>query len=1211
MVVLLLVSLCQEMASRVAFSFSVAMNNNDTTTTTGPQRKKAKTQKWLCDVCKVKKFLDIKECEAHEAICRPSAVVASKEKMDVATADAVESPTKPPSTVDSRPLPPPSPVKREQFEWLSAEKANAKRQRTTKNNDTKEMVDLTRAGKGNMAPSLHPFFQGTKATAATTAKQKSQKKSRRSQECNDPSNPNDAAKPTQEEAIKIAAAARRKTKTDENSLNAFFQGATTEEIRAMQAAQKVAEFQAKRRRQQELERERRQKRQKQPMSGCNASPENDNGDGGSKNHSNNKPKAHQQHTKQSNVEFAPFPVPSHVYPKEENVFTSELDAASNLVWNAGRVGKALRQDLPWLTKPVVEQQEEEEKPFIWNSTPTPSDSPLQRPCDLLLQTMDALFVPSTECDDEDVTTGVSEVDHLPEAGLELADFLEKWKEVREMACQRMEERHAKLAGRVKKKSTKAPSKSWKKSKYEDDSDDYFFSGSESEDEENAMTSLFLLTGDVGVGKTSLVYKVAKQADCGVLEVNTTEVRGAVSLRKRIQEATQTHAANWNKKASIASVIALKDKFEKKAKAAALMVILLDEVDLLYPENGDNGFWNALSDVSKKAKAPIVLTANKIPEELLSPAFRYQHIHVESSLDRCATFLLSAAKRAGFCVRPERMNFADSDAERIAYLAKGDYRRITMALEALKATPKDVVRKGTWGRRIELLSRQARKPNSTMSTTDKAVRIANIQPQCVPANQPSLITITGEGFLSFAEPPCLGASGGYPVIVRIGQTDSPQARILDDTTILAVCPAVMGGNDTSLHILSPNLHYADVSLSASKRTGLVSTTSGIQIQGELSDGTPWLTSQNVVLLEYYTGNYEKETIAGSDENSDEGYELEDTAPTKTPSSALFEANSKAALQIISEGIGAWLSQKHEIPIVDEPDEEEDDIGLELIEKVSRNADFESDAAFIEDCGLHGLPFLAGGSIPFDTVEKSNTLQFQRSQKQGHDTWYCGSDSFMVRPLPREGRLLTRIEHSLRGSCYTSATSETEEEGSDTTIFKEEPEDDVLLPQRVPNAFHDLPGCLRSRSNVSFPTILWDFAFHDRKQDIWEYQLNLLRKYAFAYNRVDLKLFYRGLNRDTDCLLDSEDFLDNRLLLDYLPILRIIAVLERASDHFFSQQKDDEVVSNLSNRSRSTRAATKKGREHYFETAFEYLKGLHDSEHAREVGKSFSHRFLGYY
>eukprot|EP00977_Amphora_coffeiformis_P014679 scaffold4162_cov162-Amphora_coffeaeformis.AAC.12 len=1115
----------QEMASQVSLSFSVAMNNNDAAATTAAatQRKKVKTQKWRCDVCQVKTFLDIKECEAHEAICQAVVAAASRKKKVTTTADAVEPSPQLPPAFDKPPAP--HPAKREQAEWVVVKKPNTKRQRTTKSNDAEEVVDVEKAGKKKQASSVHPFFQGAAKTSTApqaATKKKPQKKSPPSKECT-----NNTANLTQDEAVKAPC---RKTKTDENSLNTFFQGATAEEIKAMQAAQK-----------------------------------------------------------------------------------SELDAKSTWMWNAsGRAGKALRQDLPWLTLPVAKQQEQEESSFVWN-TPMMGDQPLHKPCDLLLQSMDALFVPSTEHDGEESTMATSDVEELPEAGGELADFLEKWKEMRQEACRRMEERHAKLAGRKKKKSAQAAAKSWRKSKYEDDSDDYFFSGSESEDEENAITSLFLLTGNVGVGKTSLVYKIAKRADCGVLEVNTTEVRGAASLRKRIQEATQTHAANWNKKAGIASAFAPKEKPEKKVNAAALMVILLDEVDLLYPENGDNGFWNALSDVSKKAKAPIVLTANKIPEELLSPAFRYQHVHVESSLDRCATYLLSTAKRAGFCVRPERKDSAASDAECIAFLAKGDYRRISIALEALKATPKDVARKGVIDGRIEMLSRQTEKTNGTVTAPaeDEVPRISNIQPPCVPANQLSLITITGEGFLAFAEPPCLGASGGYPVTVRVGQRDCPQARILDDTTILAVCPPIIGENDTSVHLLSPGLHYADVSLSASKRTGLMSTTSGVQTRDELNDGTPWLTSQNVFLLEYRTGKHEQQAVVCNDEGSDEVFELDDLAPVRTAFSALLETDSKAALQIMSEGIGAWLSQNHEIPIVDEPDDLEDEIGLEMIEQVSRSADFESDAVFFEDCGLHGLPFLAGGSIPFDTVEKSTTMQFQRTQKQLPDSWYCGSDSFMIRPSPREGRLLTRIEQSLRGTCHRFAASEAEEEGCDTAIFREEPEDDVLLPRKTPNALLDLPGCLRSSSNTSFPPISWDFAFSSRQEDIWKEQLDFLERYAFAYNRADLKLFSRGLNRDIDCLLDSGDFFDDRLLLDYLPILRIIAVLERASDLFFDQQNDEEVVSNLSNRSRSTRAAAKRGREHFFETSFEYLKSLHDSEHAREVGKSFSQRYLGYY
>ena len=278
------------MTSKLALSFFVAMKNNNDATAAPPQRKKARTQKWRCDVCKMRTFLDIKECEAHEAICEAVAA-APPETKGTANAGAVEPPTLPPVASDK---PPPPPAKREQAEWLSARKASTERQRTTRNKNADEVVDVKKAGKKKRASSVHPFFQGDKTAAApqtATSKKKPQKKAPSSKECTDLSmETNNTAKASQDEAVKVGAP-RRKTKTDENSLNAFFQGANAEEIKAMQAAQKVAEFQAKRRRRQELERERRQKRQKQQQATSSdiAAPETT--------HSN-KPKAEQQQTKQ-------------------------------------------------------------------------------------------------------------------------------------------------------------------------------------------------------------------------------------------------------------------------------------------------------------------------------------------------------------------------------------------------------------------------------------------------------------------------------------------------------------------------------------------------------------------------------------------------------------------------------------------------------------------------------------------------------------------------------------------------------------------------------------------------------------------------------------------------------------------------------------------------------------------------------------------------
>ena len=91
----------------------------------------------------------------------------------------------------------------------------------------------------------------------------------------------------------------------------------------------------------------------------------------------------------------------------------------------------------------------------------------------------------------------------------------------------------------------------------------------------------MLTGPCGSGKTDLVHAVARQSECTVLEINTTDRRGGAALKNVIAEATQSDSLQMlHQKTQIAAdeepLQDSDDDEETSTKAAPLILVLVDE-----------------------------------------------------------------------------------------------------------------------------------------------------------------------------------------------------------------------------------------------------------------------------------------------------------------------------------------------------------------------------------------------------------------------------------------------------------------------------------------------------------------------------------------------------------------------------------------------------------------------------------------------------------
>ena len=171
-----------------------------------------------------------------------------------------------------------------------------------------------------------------------------------------------------------------------------------------------------------------------------------------------------------------------------------------------------------------------------------------------------------------------------EVAEDLVAFINDWKEHRQQVCEAAAEKAAKLLGRKKKRKKKSK-------RYEDDyDDDDFFS----DDEDGGLRNVYLLTGETGSGKTSLVKAAAKHCHCVLIEINTAAERGGKALKQAIEECTQSHSnlalLKRDKNAGVGGVLHEDDRDD--SSGPSLAVILIDEGESLNPvfNNVSNLFY---------------------------------------------------------------------------------------------------------------------------------------------------------------------------------------------------------------------------------------------------------------------------------------------------------------------------------------------------------------------------------------------------------------------------------------------------------------------------------------------------------------------------------------------------------------------------------------------------------------------------------------------
>ncbi|KAI1278716.1 ATPase family AAA domain-containing protein 5 [Halotydeus destructor] len=241
-------------------------------------------------------------------------------------------------------------------------------------------------------------------------------------------------------------------------------------------------------------------------------------------------------------------------------------------------------------------------------------------------------------------------------------------------------------------------RSWLQANKAEDSDN---------DEEIDMNSCVVLHGEPGIGKTSLVYAVAKECNTKVFEMNCSSKRSGKVVTETLMEATQSHhlgrvsleesglqpagnilnffsrcksATPPSKKRKKNNGTAddvpqvLKSYMENSLNVTSNSLILFDDVDLIFEE--DDSFWRSVRTLIVETKKPVVFTTTQFLPQTLKQLENLDYIVHRLTVPENSevnNHMRSISDSEGLIV-------SDEEIQKIADTHPGDLRRCISELQ---------------------------------------------------------------------------------------------------------------------------------------------------------------------------------------------------------------------------------------------------------------------------------------------------------------------------------------------------------------------------------------------------------------------------------------------------------------------------------------------------------------------------------------------------
>jgi hypothetical protein len=405
---------------------------------------------------------------------------------------------------------------------------------------------------------------------------------------------------------------------------------------------------------------------------------------------------------------------------------------------------------------------------------------------------------------------------------------------------------------------------------------------------------------------------------------------------------------------------------------------------VYESFGDNGFWSALNDLTKRARSPVFLTCNSFPKGLSSASLRYRSMETcRPTPEECASWMDQLMQNEGISMQLNGGSDRTKYMASITELCGCDIRRILHELQLFAKCKGEPNAKTDDAANHASLTLDESGPRSDV----RPVAVVEVSPEKVPSDDFSLIKVKGNNFCALITSSTSDeSSNGWPVDVYVGDQICPSARIVDDETILAVCPpcrrpANVDEFGLRQHACSSRasleIRFASLTIQSCRPSGGVSVSStAIRIDTLLDESRfPVAAPCNieytfpepprVIKRQHSTSSDDEECEFESGDTSRSTYSfccVSESAFLARRIDDFFQA-SDVADQLLQEGLKKIKDAvKGMMPMANKVTIHQTARDFEnVLESLARDYELASDAILLDD--HRGIPFLSGASPGF--------------------------------------------------------------------------------------------------------------------------------------------------------------------------------------------------------------------------------------------------------